>query len=54
MTKTLLQRALAAACVCTLGALALPASAQPKPLTLRYTTGAPAKTPWVTQLERFA
>jgi TRAP-type C4-dicarboxylate transport system substrate-binding protein len=28
--------------------------AQPKPLTLRYTTGAPAKTPWVMQLERFA
>jgi TRAP-type transport system periplasmic protein len=25
-----------------------------KPLELRYTTGAPAKTPWVTQLERFA
>ena len=25
-----------------------------KPLELRYTTGAPAKTPWVMQLERFA
>lgn len=25
-----------------------------KPLALRYTTGAPAKTPWVMQLERFA
>ena len=25
-----------------------------KPTELRYTTGAPAKTPWVTQLERFA
>ncbi|MBL8674619.1 MAG: TRAP transporter substrate-binding protein [Rhodospirillales bacterium] len=31
-----------------------PASAQErKPVELRYTTGAPAKTPWVTQLERF-
>ena len=30
------------------------ASAQGTPATtLRYTTGAPAKTPWVTQLERF-
>ena len=54
MTQTLLQRALAAACLCALGAAALPVAAQPKPLTLRYTTGAPAKTPWVTQLERFA
>jgi len=27
--------------------------AQPKPLSLRYTTGAPQRTPWVTQLERF-
>jgi len=54
MTQTLLQRALAAACLCALGATALPVAAQPKPLTLRYTTGAPAKTPWVTQLERFA
>jgi hypothetical protein len=31
-----------------------PVWAQPAPLTLRYTTGAPAKTPWVMQLERFA
>jgi TRAP-type C4-dicarboxylate transport system substrate-binding protein len=54
MVLTALQRALAAACVVAFGATALPAAAQPKPLTLRYTTGAPAKTPWVTQLERFA
>ena len=54
MAITALQRALAAACLCALGAAALPAAAQPKPLTLRYTTGAPAKTPWVMQLERFA
>lgn len=27
--------------------------AQAKPLSLRYTTGAPQRTPWVTQLERF-
>ncbi len=33
----------------------LAASAQDKkPIALRYTTGAPAKTPWVMQLERFA
>ena len=25
-----------------------------QPTALRYTTGAPAKTPWVMQLERFA
>jgi len=32
-----------------------PALAQDKkPVSLRYTTGAPAKTPWVMQLERFA
>src|SRR3954467_15926912 len=32
-----------------------PAAAQDKkPLELRYTTGAPPKTPWVMQLERFA
>ena len=32
-----------------------PAHAQDKkPVELRYTTGAPAKTPWVMQLERFA
>ncbi len=38
------------------GALAaFPALAQDKkPVSLRYTTGAPAKTPWVMQLERFA
>ena len=35
--------------------LAAPAHAQDKkPVELRYTTGAPAKTPWVMQLERFA
>jgi len=34
---------------------AAPALAQDKkPISLRYTTGAPAKTPWVMQLERFA
>ena len=34
---------------------AFPALAQDKkPVSLRYTTGAPAKTPWVMQLERFA
>lgn len=54
MIMTALQRALAAACLCALGTAALPAAAQPKPITLRYTTGAPAKTPWVMQLERFA
>lgn len=46
---------------CAVGAIAagvisvIPASAQTAPaVTLRYTTGAPAKTPWVMQLERFA
>ncbi|MGE0425045.1 MAG: TRAP transporter substrate-binding protein [Reyranellaceae bacterium] len=29
------------------------ALAQPKPVELRYTTGAPPKTPWVMQLDRF-
>jgi TRAP-type transport system periplasmic protein len=34
---------------------AAPAAAQDKkPISFRYTTGAPAKTPWVMQLERFA
>ena len=36
-----------------MGASALHAQTAPQ-FTYRYTTGAPAKTPWVTQLERFA
>jgi TRAP-type C4-dicarboxylate transport system substrate-binding protein len=37
------------------GTIAAPiASAQTAPTVLRYTTGAPAKTPWVMQLERMA
>jgi TRAP-type C4-dicarboxylate transport system substrate-binding protein len=39
---------LAAICASTAGAQ------DKKPLELRYTTGAPPKTPWVMQLERFA
>lgn len=32
--------------------LALPAPAQQKPVTLRWTSGSPPKTPWVAQIER--
>ncbi len=42
-------------CLVLAAALAVaapPCEAQQKPLALRYTTGAPQKTPWVTQLER--
>ena len=35
-----------------LSTLAIPALAQPKPVTLRWTSGAPPKTPWVAQIER--
>lgn len=47
-----MRTALAFAIACSLGTSTV--QAQSKPLTLRYTTGAPAKTPWVMQLERFA
>ena len=46
---------LAIACTALTTAGAVDVLAQDKkPLELRYTTGAPPKTPWVTQLERFA
>ncbi len=51
--KTGLKSALALALATTLGASVTQAQTAPQ-LTFRYTTGAPAKTPWVTQLERFA
>ena len=49
-------RALGASAVLLAGLMASSAAlAQKAPtVTLRYTTGAPQKTPWVTQLERFA
>jgi TRAP-type transport system periplasmic protein len=45
--------ALAGAAVVASGATGVVAQDK-KPIELRYTTGAPAKTPWVMQLERFA
>ena len=51
-------RKLATACAAALMSIATAlgagsVAAQDKPLTFRYTTGAPAKTPWVMQAERF-
>ena len=43
--------AIAAAAVMSIGPSAV--GQDKKPVELRYTTGAPAKTPWVMQLERF-
>lgn len=45
--------AIAGTALAAAGATAVSAQDK-KPLELRYTTGAPAKTPWVMQLERFA
>ena len=45
---------LAAASLASLTFVAAAQAQDKKPVELRYTTGAPAKTPWVMQLERFA
>jgi TRAP-type C4-dicarboxylate transport system substrate-binding protein len=46
--------AVAGAALAAAGASDIVVAQDKKPLELRYTTGAPAKTPWVMQLERFA
>ena len=45
-------RTLAAALAATFVLGAAPRFAQQKPVTLRYASGAPPKTPWVVQMER--
>ncbi|MBL8381568.1 MAG: TRAP transporter substrate-binding protein [Burkholderiales bacterium] len=53
MTRRFVPRTLAAVVAAALVAGAGAVAAQQKPVSLRYASGAPPKTPWVTQIERF-